>query len=256
MKALEITSQIGCPNQCPYCPQDVLIEAYRQRENFRKLSFGVYKRCIDKLPENIGICFAGFSEPFLIPGMPEMIEYASSLGKELWVNTTLVGLEKADIKRLAKISYKRFAIHLPTKGNPLDIDYDVLWEIANADIENIQFREHCESGSITKGAQEAIGKHKTAKISTISRAGNLTNGPKRKTGKLKPCQDFYKQVLLPNGDVALCCMDYGLKHILGNLYYQNYQELFEGIEYQYILDAMQDDSLEIICRYCERAQMN
>jgi len=28
---------------------------------------------------------------------------------------------------------------------------------------------------------------------------------------------IFRNVLLPNGDVVLCCMDYGLDHILGNL---------------------------------------
>jgi hypothetical protein len=31
--------------------------------------------------------------------------------------------------------------------------------------------------------------------------------------------------MLPNGDVSLCCMDYGLENILGNLFTQSYEEI-------------------------------
>jgi radical SAM protein with 4Fe4S-binding SPASM domain len=40
---------------------------------------------------------------------------------------------------------------------------------------------------------------------------------------------FYdRNVLLPNGDVVLCCMDYDLKHIIGNLLKQTYEEIFQS----------------------------
>ena len=38
-------------------------------------------------------------------------------------------------------------------------------------------------------------------------------------------ETLYHNVVLPNGDVSLCCMDYGLKHILGNLYTQEYNDI-------------------------------
>jgi hypothetical protein len=38
-------------------------------------------------------------------------------------------------------------------------------------------------------------------------------------------EHLYHNVLLPNGDVSLCCMDYDLAHIIGNLYDQTYEEI-------------------------------
>jgi hypothetical protein len=38
-------------------------------------------------------------------------------------------------------------------------------------------------------------------------------------------EDLYHNVVLPNGDVSLCCMDYGLKHIIGNIYEQEYDDI-------------------------------
>ena len=34
-------------------------------------------------------------------------------------------------------------------------------------------------------------------------------------------------VLLPNGDVVLCCMDFGMQHVLGNLKRQSYEEILK-----------------------------
>ena len=65
---------------------------------------------------------------------------------------------------------------------------------------------------------------------------------------------FYdRNVLLPNGDVVLCCMDYNLTHILGNLLTQTYEEIFEG---KPLLDLIElNESPEFskcsICKSCE-----
>lgn len=39
---------------------------------------------------------------------------------------------------------------------------------------------------------------------------------------------YNKNVLLPTANVVLCCTDYGLKHTIGNLYNQAYEEIFVG----------------------------
>ena len=38
-------------------------------------------------------------------------------------------------------------------------------------------------------------------------------------------ENLYHNVLMPNGDVSLCCMDYGLDNIIGNLDNQSYEEV-------------------------------
>jgi len=53
-------------------------------------------------------------------------------------------------------------------------------------------------------------------------------------------EHLYHNVMLPNGDISLCCMDYGLDQILGNLYEKSYESI--------IPNAMQTYKL---CKYCE-----
>jgi hypothetical protein len=54
---------------------------------------------------------------------------------------------------------------------------------------------------------------------------NITRGlpAKKKFFKLCAKLDHPQFNLLPNGNISLCCMDFGLSHTLGNLYTENYE---------------------------------
>ena len=65
---------------------------------------------------------------------------------------------------------------------------------------------------------------------------------------------FYdRNVLLPNGDVVLCCMDYNLVHILGNLLTQTYEEIMQGKPLQDLIaiNEAPEYSKCSICKACE-----
>ena len=65
---------------------------------------------------------------------------------------------------------------------------------------------------------------------------------------------FYdRNVLLPNGDVVLCCMDYNLTHILGNLLTQTYEEVMQGKPLQDLIDINEEPEFNkcSICKSCE-----
>ena len=49
-----------------------------------------------------------------------------------------------------------------------------------------------------------------------------------------------QHVLLPDGTVILCCMDYGMKHVLGNLLEMDYKDLKREERYE-------------LCKRCNRA---
>jgi len=75
----------------------------------------------------------------------------------------------------------------------------------------------------------------------ISRAGNLFE-TKRKDGDLKcSASNYDNNVMMPNGDVYLCCMDYSLKHKLGNLLITHFDKLDRKPPFE-------------LCRYCESSQ--
>jgi len=71
---------------------------------------------------------------------------------------------------------------------------------------------------------------------------------------------FYdRNVLLPNGDVVLCCMDYNLKHIIGNLLTQTYEEIFQGKPLLDLIEINEEPKFSkcSICKSCENvSQIN
>lgn len=61
-------------------------------------------------------------------------------------------------------------------------------------------------------------------------------------------------VVLPDGTLILCCQDYGMQHILGNLIEQSWEEIREGDEYKKFVRGMDDDTIPILCRKCGDAR--
>jgi len=51
--------------------------------------------------------------------------------------------------------------------------------------------------------------------------------PLRKHGPLK-CPRLHFPILLLNGDAVVCCTDFGMRYILGNLLISEYNRLFES----------------------------
>jgi radical SAM protein with 4Fe4S-binding SPASM domain len=64
---------------------------------------------------------------------------------------------------------------------------------------------------------------------------------------------FYdKNVLLPNGDIVLCCMDFSYKHIIGNLLKSSYEDIFKNNEFLKIVKVNESEGFSkcSICKSC------
>ena len=216
-----------------------------------------FKRCLDKVPPEVTIIFSGFSEPWLANRCAEMVQYAFHRGHKIKIYTTLIGMKETDIMILEKIPFKSFCVHLPSNDTsntiPVNKKYmHILEKIMNSRI---------KPGFIVIG-KEQHKKLRYLKIKNIgcnpghSRANNISTGEivssKRKRGKIQCSVSVGNNfTLLPNGDVALCCMDYSLSHIMGNLLKDDFQSLFKNEQYGKIQAAFEDEKVEIICRYCK-----
>lgn len=263
---LEITTNIaakGCVVDCAFCPQRVLEKSY---DGTRILSLENYKMVVDKVPKEVRITFAGFTEPFLNKHCTEMVEYAHEIGHPVSVFTTAVGIKPEDVYRLAKIPYAGnpnggFCLHLPDQEriakHPINDTYIRTirtFKEVYADIPN--FYVMCMGWEVHESVREyfphAVIPH------FWNRAGNLTrevivkpelanvynrvlHAPLKKGPHTCGCiEDLYHNVLLPNGDVSLCCMDYSLDNILGNLFEKDYDDVVPKF-----------NSCFSICRGCE-----
>lgn len=95
------------------------------------------------------------------------------------------------------------------------------------------------------------------------RAGNLENKDNKLRGGEK-CGRIYCEravnlnhnVLLPDGTVVLCCNDFGMKHVLGNLLKEDYDSIISSEQMRLVKRGMNiDESLSILCRKCMFAKI-
>jgi hypothetical protein len=266
---LEITTNIaekGCVVDCAFCPQITLVENTKNYQGDRLLKLENFKKVIDKLPKDIRITFAGFTEPWLHSKATEMVEYAYAQGHPIAVFTTGVGMKPDDVYRLAKLKYAQgpnsgLVLHLPDQEriakHPVNNTYisvvKAFKEIAPT-VDN--FYTMCMSDQVHEKVREFFPQAHVPEF--WSRAGNLLNEITIKPDLIKVAdrvksiyhgeeqltcnqpEDLYHNVLLPNGDVSLCCQDYSLKHIIGNLFDQEYDDILP-----------KTNSCFDLCRYCE-----
>jgi sulfatase maturation enzyme AslB (radical SAM superfamily) len=271
--AMEITTVIGCRMMCVYCPQSKLTTNYLVRSKDTIMSLDVFKKCIDKIPEKTRIHFSGISEQWLYPDCTEMLLYAWKRNHPITVYSTLIGMDNEDFVQIRHIPFTTFIIHLPDAENksniPITPKYlQLLQDITrffNESPNRQNFGASCH-GNIHPAVLQAIGNdafnsnlNQGVYSQMHDRAGNLETMEithRNIKGPIKcnlTSRILNKNVLLPNGDVLLCCMDYGMEYILGNLLVDEYFSIFESSTILSVIERMDDDSRDLICRHCFNA---
>jgi len=261
---MEITTIIpekGCVVDCVFCPQRLLEDVYT---GTRIMTLDAFKTLVDRIPQDVRITFAGFTEPWMNKYCTDMLLYAHEQGHPISVFTTGVGVSVEDLERIVDVPYHGnpnggFTLHLPDAEmlarHPITPGYlkTLAWLRDNHHrIQNFS--------TMTMGQVHPSVKHLfdwAPSFEMWSRAGNLVRESLLKPKLLnlkerwnsvyhegpRTCgcvEHLYHNVMLPNGDVVLCCMDYGLEHVLGNLYTQTYEEVIPEAQ-----------SCRDLCNYCE-----
>lgn len=263
---MEFTTSIpkkGCVVDCVYCPQRILERSYVDEERY--LSLDNFKTAVDKLPKNVRVTFAGFTEPWLNKDCSDMLLYAHEKGHSIAVFTTGIGMKVEDVYKIKNVPYDlgpngRFVLHLPDNErkakHPITKNYIEVLEAFKEVHHEIQGFYTMAMGTVHDEVKHIFPE---AIVPAFwSRAGNLVGEAMLKPELLniqneyktiyhgeepRTCgcdEHLYHNIMLPNGDVSLCCMDYSLKFIIGNLLEQSYEEI-----------APKPQSCFDMCRFCE-----
>lgn len=261
---MEITTKIGCTMRCKYCPQSLLIREYTQDSKRPiMMSMDTFKQCIDKIPDYITIDFSGMCEPWLNPQCTDMVEYAAKAGHPIRIFTTLVGMTMNDIERLGRLEVEQLVLHLPdAQGNasiPVDADYIKRLSVMIHTVEARNKGISCH-GTLAQEVVPLIDQSWNIGSELIDRAGNLELEDIKHQeipGEIF-CDlcgfELNHNVLLPDGSVVLCCMDYGLKHVLGNLCKRDYKEIMTGSVISILKGQLQSGNRNILCHSCSNAR--
>lgn len=248
---LEITTMIGCPLMCNYCPQDNLREAYG-KDSPKYMALETFKVAVSKIPANTRIDFSGMAEAWVNPEATKMLAHALEKGHAVAVYTTLYNWSIETANQVIELFEKYrsqvevFSIHFPDEyGNMKGWKYNDEWvavfhlmtitvqrlgikleamtmsdhgkihpDLQHLGIQLYNWFGHDRAGSLNK---EQV---KEQPINFIDRH--------EKPVRCSKTINYDQHVLLPNGDIVLCCMDYDNKHILGNLLVDSYEDLFTG----------------------------
>lgn len=253
MPNLEISTTVGCRMACNYCPQKIHTQNYHGP---KFMSLQDFETCLDKVPKSVEIMFAGMAEPWLNTNATEMVVMAVKNGYRVGIYTTLYGMTLDDLLTICNYQFEYFVIHLPDADGLMKFDvtesYLELLKAASTVIANRSFM--C-IGRLHPEIQKITGPVADGSPGLISRAGNIKKlaiSPKK--GQLKcsaMSEKMDQNVMLPNGDVVLCCCDYAQTHVLGNLLKMDYEDLFNSAEYHKIKSGLDDENSKIICRRCE-----
>lgn len=229
-----------------------------------------FKKIVNKLPGYVKLSFAGMSEPWLNPNCTRMLAYALEKSFKISIYSTLVGMTARDAEavcnllRLHANQMVNVVVHLPDS-----LGHMQNWKITDdykqalgyfITLQNEKILPHISMMTMnTEGDLHPDLNYLGWKIPGFrpsSRSGNVTLLKTQQFAYVEPVtcciSPFYDlNVLLPNGDVALCCHDYGLRHIIGNLLNDDYFDILSKHEL-YRLN-MQYGSDKSLCKKCHRA---
>lgn len=236
------------------------------------MTLDTFTKCLSKVPKSTTISFAGYAEPFLNRYSSQMIATAYANGYKVGLYTTLVGLTHQMVDEIAHIKFQTVQAHLPDSWGQMKADVnDHYIETAKYFLQKVGVNGSHVYGPLHEKLEGIFGHVERRNLDTDlhTRANNVkqekiaVKHQDRHEGKIE-CDVVLRRkngvktldfnVLLPNGNVTLCCMDYGLKHILGNLLTDSYESLFEGDEYKRIQAGLLDGDLDILCRTCKEAK--
>lgn len=225
MKVLEITSYVGCPNMCHYCPQDLIIDSYK---GDNEMTLDAFVLIMANVPKDVRIDFTGFSEIFYHAHGSQMIRYACEQGYQVVLYTTLKRFTHYDAEVLRGCKFLEVGFH----------------QFPGFDLQEFNNSKNLFERIVQQGRTiEITGEH------LWSRAGNVFDTPENKGAFhcRSADKDFDHNVVVPNGDVYICCMDYGLKHKIGNLLETPYNDLDRSV----LTNLSHQSESKIICRKCE-----
>ncbi|MCI8645994.1 MAG: radical SAM protein [Firmicutes bacterium] len=263
LNAIEVTLSMGCRVDCHYCPQSLLLHNYFS-DNKNRLSmmrFHDFTKLLENVKHGGTICFSGMCEPFLNPECDDMILYAYEKGFRITLLTTLIGFNKESLEKLRHVKFDEITLHIPDKeGNSkFDITAEYL-ENLRAFHDTFPVTSYSCHGDIHPAVQMYLDGNGAFSNAMMNRAGNLDCGQVSNPRGEIVCMvgtiggyGNWTPEILPDGTMLLCCMDYGMKHVLGNLLTMNVKDILEGAELRKIHEGMKEEHLEILCRKCSGA---
>lgn len=156
-------------------------------------------------------------------------------------------MHEEDVRRLSKLPISYVTAHLPdNKGNAKIRVTEEYKNVLGLALQTLHINETViMNGDFDKANNERAGLVKNLHSPTPERHLKGFFG----CGKL----DRPQFVMLPNCDVVLCCMDFGVTSVVGNLLTQSYDNVIASPAFRKIQDNRWKMDGDVLCRKCASA---
>ena len=281
---LEITTTIGCAMMCDYCPQTLIKSTLNNNDTSKDqkiMNYENFKLYFENISNKTAIHWSGYSEPLGNKDFVRFVNYLEKKNYEQHISTTMFGRRETEEFMASTKAFKSVTFHLPDSSNLMKL------AVSDVYLKNLEDTMRFQSKRLSKKAIYIVvfGKNFHPKVEALisklidekiisknsvdirdhlhSRNGdvvdmndfrmdktNLEEQNNKENKRLYYCSygRLDQGVMLPNGDVNLCCQDYSLKGIIGNLKKENLKEIYKQKKI-YQKDFMYGQYS--LCRNCE-----
>ena len=248
---LEVST--ACNARCTFCPR------YDMTRPMGEMCDELFHKVI-KDGKDMGVKqYSPFlmGEPFVFPRIWEWLDYMEKENVQVALYTNGVYV---DIDRLIKyknIRYLTFSVNAVTKETHTKImrgpDFDVVKKNLEYAFEKAPFLVRASFVVVEENAQEVEQFKKMFKRTEICGFANWTGDRQSslaRKGKRVPCWViFHQMVVLWDGTVVPCCMDYDGKQVLGDANKQTLKEIWHNSFWMRDGHA-NNDFTTFVCRNC------
>ena len=265
--SLEITSSIGCAMMCDYCPQKLITSVSTLDKNNSKLDLDKFKLFVENIPKNTKISWTGYTEPLLHENFDKFVLYLKDKNFIQKISTTMHGFTKSqefmskfngfeeinfhlpDNENLMKLkvtdkylSHLRNAIIYQSSINKKKVKIQVIGENFEKNVEklindlldkNILLKENINITQKISSRSDSLDKQQLSSLNfkkyELQSKNVSTNNILSSKKKYYYCsvKRLNKSVLIPDGKLNICCMDYSLNGIVGDLNDQKLKDIYK-----------------------------
>ena len=276
---VQIQTQAGCNGRCVFCPNEQVLKSDLEHG---RMPLEMFHKIVEDLaktpPRRVGMYMQ--NEPLLDKRLPELTKYVTErlpdtktqvitngtyltekVGEALLdaglkqIKCSLQSLDPETNREIMGYDSRKVIENCITfqkliKKKKSKIDFRVSMVVTNKNVDEIpQTRKFWAKHGVrlVTSALENRG-------GNIADAEQLNVGEMRSMGNcVRPSRDM---MILFNGDVPLCCVDWHRTHVLGNVYTQSVQDVWYATRVTQVRDALAEvDTAKMpdICRDCSES---
>ncbi len=283
-RRIQIQTQSGCNARCIFCPNKYL---YNKLEH-GKMTEELFRKIIDEIAKEEGVERVSLylmNEPTLDRTLPEKVAYAKSKLKknvEVAIDTNGSGLTQEMIDGLIDAGLDRLLVSIQGFSKEtyekimVGLNYEKTMENMERLIETVKRKGAKKPKIIVSMVTCGINEHEVRKFkkfwrskgvkaasSVVKNRGGLIEESKELfpyglKGRVSCARPFRDAVILYNGDMPLCCMDWERRVILGNVLKSSIKEVWLGDRLQKIRECFNAGRLEElpdICKNCKDSEL-